>query len=174
MSPTPAYPRIAEALRAAIATGELPNGSRVPSEPTLAARFSTARNTVRRALAELQREGLIATVPGKGRIVRNQETLGPHQEETMPGYQRIASVLRQQIQRGVYPAGGRLPSEAALACQHRVSRETARRALAILRSEGQAVAIHGKGWFAHRDVPGMPRTSQDVPDRVSQSATQSP
>jgi len=174
VSPTPAYPRIAEALRTAIATGELPHGSRVPSEPTLAARFGAARNTVRRALAELQREGLIATVPGKGRIVRDQQAPSTHPEETMPGYQRIASVLRQQIQRGVYAADGRLPSEAALARRHRVSRETARRALANLRAEGLAIAIHGKGWFAHRDVPGTPGTSQDVPDRVSESATQSP
>lgn len=42
---------------------------RVPTERELQATYRVARNTVRRALAELSYEGLIKLVAGRGRIV---------------------------------------------------------------------------------------------------------
>lgn len=155
VSPAPEYPKIVEALRVSITSGELPKGSQMPSESTLAARFGVARNTIRRALAELQREGLIVTVPGKGWIVRDPAALALQPDETPLAYLRIANELRRNIERGAYAADGRLPSEAALARQYGVSRETARRALASLQAEGLAAAVHGKGWPG-ASLPGQP------------------
>jgi GntR family transcriptional regulator len=60
---------IAATLAREIRTGLLKRGSRLPGEHALAARFSVSRNTIRSALTELSREGLIATHSGKGSFV---------------------------------------------------------------------------------------------------------
>lgn len=67
--PLPRYRQIAVELRTALGAGQLPVGSRLPSEAELMARFAAARATVRQALAILETEGLISTHPGKGRYV---------------------------------------------------------------------------------------------------------
>lgn len=59
----------AQALRAAIASGELPVGARLPGELALAERYGVGRITVRRAVAELENEGLVEKRPGYGRVV---------------------------------------------------------------------------------------------------------
>ncbi|MBB4665226.1 FadR/GntR family transcriptional regulator [Conexibacter arvalis] len=61
-----AYEQIYDQLRAAMFSGELANGERLPSEAQLAAGFGVSRGTVREALRLLLAEGLIRTVPGAG------------------------------------------------------------------------------------------------------------
>ena len=56
-------------LRELILDGELPRGSRI-SEVPLANRLGVSRTPLRLALAQLEHEGLIATLPGGGFIVR--------------------------------------------------------------------------------------------------------
>jgi GntR family transcriptional regulator len=63
------HQNVAEALAREIRTGRLKRGSRLPGEHALAARFSVSRNTIRSALTELSREGLISTHSGKGSFV---------------------------------------------------------------------------------------------------------
>ncbi|GLY73029.1 GntR family transcriptional regulator [Actinoallomurus iriomotensis] len=63
------HENIAQALAREIRTGKLKRGSRLPGEHALAARFSVSRNTIRSALTELSREGLISTRSGKGSFV---------------------------------------------------------------------------------------------------------
>jgi DNA-binding GntR family transcriptional regulator len=159
VSPAPEYPKIVEALRELITTGQLPRGSTVPSEAALAARFGVARNTLRRALAELDREGLLATIPGRGRIICAPGVQVGEVSDVLLGYRRIAADLRGQIERGAYSPGERLPSEAALTRRYGVSRDTARRALGQLRTAGLARVAHGKGWFARGDATGTNGTS---------------
>lgn len=56
-------------LRERIASGGLPSGEALPGEQALAAEHSVSRITVRRALAELEREGLIDRRRGSGTFV---------------------------------------------------------------------------------------------------------
>jgi GntR family transcriptional regulator len=63
------HTQIAQALGEEIRTGRVRHGRRLPGEKALAARFSVSRNTVRAALQELSREGMIATRSGKGSYV---------------------------------------------------------------------------------------------------------
>jgi GntR family transcriptional regulator len=63
------HTQIAQALGEEIRTGRVRHGRRLPGEKALAARFSVSRNTVRAALHELSREGMIATRSGKGSYV---------------------------------------------------------------------------------------------------------
>ncbi|GLX16913.1 MULTISPECIES: GntR family transcriptional regulator [Streptomyces] len=67
------YLEIAEALRAAILSGEYPVGARLPSESDLAARWSVSRGTVRQAVATLAADGLIGSSQGARRIVLRHE-----------------------------------------------------------------------------------------------------
>lgn len=60
--------RIAGELRAEIG-GALPPGSRLPTEAQLAARFGVNRHTVRRAVDELSRAGLLRVEQGRGSFV---------------------------------------------------------------------------------------------------------
>lgn len=66
----PLYVQIREAIRARIAGGELPDGALLPPEHVLAERLGTSRMTVRAALADLERDGLIRRAQGVGTVVR--------------------------------------------------------------------------------------------------------
>ncbi|MFB6848371.1 GntR family transcriptional regulator [Streptomyces sp. NPDC056373] len=59
----------------------------------------------------------------------------------------IADDLRDGIATGRIKPGERLPSEAHLAAQYRVSTPTLRSALAVLQVEGLVEKVHGKGNF---------------------------
>ncbi|MFD3623117.1 GntR family transcriptional regulator [Streptomyces sp. NPDC058698] len=64
----------------------------------------------------------------------------------------IADDLRDRIATGRLKPGDRLPSEARLAAQYRVSTPTLRNALAVLQAEGFVEKVHGKGNFVRRPV----------------------
>lgn len=142
-TPWGAYRTITDAMRRRIAEGEFPPGMQLPGEAALRAEYGVARNTLRRALADLEREGLVVTVPGRGRrIAQPGESAAP-----APVFRRISADLRAAIERGDLGRGDVLPSEAALTQQYGVSRWTARQALAELESAGLIETRHGKGRF---------------------------
>src|SRR5258708_26833448 len=65
----PKYQEIADRLRTRIASGALPAGQRLPSEPDLAAEHDASRNTVRLAIALLINQGLVVSRQGLGTFV---------------------------------------------------------------------------------------------------------
>ena len=68
-SPVPLYFRIANALQAAIASGQYSPGDYLPSERQLAQRFGVSLITVRGAMASLIDKGLVERHRGKGTMV---------------------------------------------------------------------------------------------------------
>jgi DNA-binding transcriptional regulator YhcF (GntR family) len=76
--------QIANQLRAAILTGKLKPGDKLPSQPDLATRYGVARETVKKALQVLQADRLIVSRQGSGSFVRAQTErpvgLRPHIE----------------------------------------------------------------------------------------------
>lgn len=142
-TPWGAYKTITDALRRRITEGEFPPGSRIPSEAELRQEYGVARNTLRRALADLEREGLLIAMPGRGRVASSREDDAP----PAPAFQRISTDLRGAIERGELRQGDVLPSEAALTETYDVSRWTARQALADLERAGLIETRHGKGRF---------------------------
>ena len=69
LSPAPLYEQIKAALRASILDGTYPPHSQMPSESELCATFDVSRITVRQALGDLQKEGLVFRLHGKGTFV---------------------------------------------------------------------------------------------------------
>lgn len=63
------FERVRDTLRREILRGTWPTESRLPSESELIERFGVSRITVRQALAELQANGLVHTINGKGSFV---------------------------------------------------------------------------------------------------------
>jgi GntR family transcriptional regulator len=59
----------------------------------------------------------------------------------------LKQALRNEIERGVYKPGDRLPSEPELIRQYGISRITVRQALDELETEGLIVRRHGKGTY---------------------------
>jgi Transcriptional regulators len=76
--------QIAAKLRAAILTGKLEPGRKLPSQNDLASRYGVARETVKRALEALRGDRLIISRQGSGSYVRAQTQrpveLRPHIE----------------------------------------------------------------------------------------------
>jgi GntR family phosphonate transport system transcriptional regulator len=64
--------QIAQALEQEIAVGSHAVGARLPTEAQLAARFAVNRHTVRRALEDLSRRGLIRVEQGRGSFVAEE------------------------------------------------------------------------------------------------------
>ena len=68
-SASPLYRQLMQRIRADIASGVYPVHSRIPSEAELGESYQVSRVTVRKALAELTREGLLRRMQGKGTYV---------------------------------------------------------------------------------------------------------
>ena len=64
-----------------------------------------------------------------------------------PLYQQLMRRLKNDVVAGVYPAGGRIPSEQVLCETYGVSRVTVRKAMLDLVQEGLLVRRQGKGTF---------------------------
>lgn len=69
LSPIPLYTQIKESLRERILDGTYKVHQQLPSESEMSALFNVSRITVRQALSDLQKEGLIFKIPGKGTFV---------------------------------------------------------------------------------------------------------
>lgn len=76
----PIYVQIMDALRQQIASGVLRQEEKLPSVRELAASLSINPNTIQRAYCQLEMEGWIATVPGKGCFVCGIPEGNPQEE----------------------------------------------------------------------------------------------
>ena len=68
------YEQVAAAIAAAIDSGELAPGERLPSQEHLAQMAGVSKTAVRNALALLREQGKIQTVPRLGTFVAERKT----------------------------------------------------------------------------------------------------
>ncbi len=72
----PVYLQVVEQVKAAAATGTLQPGEPLPSIRPLSEELRVNRNTIAKAYTELENQGVIETIPGKGCfIVENNSPL---------------------------------------------------------------------------------------------------
>jgi GntR family transcriptional regulator len=67
--------------------------------------------------------------------------------QALPLYHQVAGILRQRIEDGIYPVGGKLLAEDELATEFEVSRATIRQAVGELVMEGLVVRRQGRGTY---------------------------
>lgn len=72
---TPLVDQVIDQLRAQIASGEWPVGSRIPPEPDLVGQLGVGRNTLREAVRALAHLGLLESRQGAGTFVRADSEL---------------------------------------------------------------------------------------------------
>ncbi|GGX18103.1 hypothetical protein GCM10010297_44430 [Streptomyces malachitofuscus] len=63
------YVKLADSITADIASGKIPQGAALPGERAMTEVYGVSIGTVRRAIVELRRRGLVATLPAKGTYV---------------------------------------------------------------------------------------------------------
>lgn len=99
-SPEPLYAQIKSLLRERILDGAYAEHEKMPSEAELMKSFSVSRITIRQALGDLAKEGLIFTVHGKGTFVAKRKVAqditrleGFSEAMSEHGYQTFNKVL---------------------------------------------------------------------------------
>jgi GntR family transcriptional regulator len=99
---TPRYLELAAELRQAIALGETGPGGILDSEAALGSRFAVSRVTVRKALAVLEREGLVSSRQGAGwfATVPVENALGLFPTEVLAHEAAGGSIERRAIDSG--------------------------------------------------------------------------
>jgi GntR family transcriptional regulator len=100
LSSVPMYSQIREIIRRRVLDGTYAPHSQVPSESQMMEAFGVSRITVRQALADLQREGLIFKVAGKGSFVAKPKAFqslsrlqGFGEAMSSAGYETFSQVL---------------------------------------------------------------------------------
>ncbi len=95
----PIYAQIADGFREQITKGILEPGDRLPSVRELATELTINPNTIQRAYRELELQGWITSVGGKGSFVSGKP-LGADPEKTVL-LQEFDRISRQLIARGI-------------------------------------------------------------------------
>lgn len=95
----PIYEQIVERFRMLILKGVMREGEQMPSVRSLAMELSINPNTIQKAYAELERQGFIYTVKGRGNFVAADGNL---MEERRQEYlQQIIALARELLEIGM-------------------------------------------------------------------------
>jgi len=105
---------VRDEIKKEISNGTLRSGDRLPTEPELAAKYGAGRHSVRRAVAELAREGSVSVEQGRGTFVES----GPMLEYAIGTRTRLHRNLHSQ---GIEVSGDLLGAEVVPASE-RVAR----------------------------------------------------
>ena len=92
----PIYTQIAEGMRSQITAGILCPEEKLPSVRELAVQLSINPNTIQRAYRQLEAEGWITTVPGKGCFVCGLRAYSESEkQELLAAFDKAAAALLQ-------------------------------------------------------------------------------
>ena len=92
----PIYEQIKSGFRNLIATGAIAPGEKLPSVRELAVELAINPNTIQRAYRELEQEGVICSVPGKGSFATDSgDAFQAQKEELFRKFDEAAHELRQ-------------------------------------------------------------------------------
>lgn len=95
----PLYEQISEKLKELMAMGGLSEESQLPSVRAMAVDLSINPNTIQRAYAELERQGYIYSIKGKGNFVADTEKLYLLRLSELR--ERFAAILEEAVRIGL-------------------------------------------------------------------------
>ena len=95
----PIYEQIADNFRRQIRSGILCHGDKLPSVRELSTQLTINPNTIQRAYRELETEGWIISVPGKGSFVCKSQT--PAENDTKKLLESFDDIVRQLNDAGI-------------------------------------------------------------------------
>ena len=82
-SARPIYAQIMDGLKEQVSAGVLRSGDKLPSVRELAAELAINPNTIQRSYRQLEMEGWIVTVPGKGCFVCSDERVAEEEKKQL-------------------------------------------------------------------------------------------
>lgn len=109
----PIYEQVAERFQNLILSGVMESDEKLPSVRSLAIELSINPNTIQRAFAQLERDGLIYSVKGVGNFVQVSESLKQKQKEKlMKEFEEHVNscisqgITKEELLKGVEKAAG--------------------------------------------------------------------
>ena len=100
----PIYRQITDQVRLAIAAGKLTPGHQLPSVRSLAEELVVNVNTVAKAYAELLRQGLVESQPGRGVFIAERRNVYSEQEIARRLEAPLQALLSEAAGLGIDPA----------------------------------------------------------------------
>ena len=92
----PIYEQVRDGFRQLILSGALPADTKMPSVRELAGQLAINPNTIQRAYRELEAEGYIVSVPGRGSFVRERsDAAAARRKELLQQLDVLAAELKQ-------------------------------------------------------------------------------
>ena len=109
MSHIPVYEQLVGQVETYVLKGILSRGDQLPSVRSLAGSLAVNPNTIQKAMAELDRKGIICSVPGKGCFISDkaQDILREEHRGELKGFKeqlkrfRMAGIERSEIEKCV-------------------------------------------------------------------------
>ena len=98
----PIYEQITERYKVLILKGVLAPDEQMPSVRKLAMELSTNPNTVQRAYMELERQGFLYSVRGRGSFVRGGTDI--HAQKRAELAERLSAIFKEAADIGIDPA----------------------------------------------------------------------
>jgi GntR family transcriptional regulator len=97
MSRKPVYEQLVEQVERFVLIGLLAPGEQLPSVRSLSVELSINPNTIQKAYSELDRKGLLFSVPGKGCFVSSnlEDVLGKHRHKKLQTLRTLTEELKQ-------------------------------------------------------------------------------
>lgn len=95
----PIYEQVVEKFKELILKGAMQPDEQMPSVRNLAMELSINPNTIQKAYAELERQGFIYTVKGRGNFVSGSELLLKEQRER--SMEQILGLVKEAIEYGI-------------------------------------------------------------------------
>ena len=105
-SPVPYYYQLRQLLERAVTSGALAVGDQIPTEAALCEWYGVSRTVVRQTLSDLERQGLVTRIKGKGTFVATpklsehvaQSLTSLYEDLTSRGERLETKVLRLEVQ----------------------------------------------------------------------------
>ncbi len=97
------YEQLIDNIRKLILSGEITAGEKLPSVRALAKELCINPNTIQKAYNELERQGVILTLPGRGSVVL-AETGDLRKEQLAMTEEALSSIAREAVSTGITEA----------------------------------------------------------------------
>ena len=91
--------RVRQHLLDEVSSGRLSSAEPLPSENVLATTFGVCRNTVRRAFEDLEKQGIIRRIRGKGTFLKRSPNAS-----TRPSQLAVYALILPELRRSLYPS----------------------------------------------------------------------
>lgn len=96
----PIYEQLVDGITRLVVSGAMEADGAVPSVRALAAELSVNPNTVQKAFSELERRGILCSVPGKGRFV-NGDVAVLRTKQAEKQLEALAAEMKKAVSMGV-------------------------------------------------------------------------